>query len=245
MISTCLFLITQAHAQVNVEKTVPIKAGQTLRMVLDRADVVLHTWDKNEILVRGTVSINKGENDSAFELVVEPSAEGVIITDVLKDEESIPKRVTIKSGDKEYTFRASSYDDPEVQKFLEANRQYSYMSLGIDIDISLEFFIPKNTTTFVEAKYGAVEMKNFDAALSVDAKFGMIDATIIKQTTGELVARARFGEILSNLDLKFNEGEFPQRGKGNQWTEISVKPGKGPAYRFESKFGNVYLRKPQ
>lgn len=245
MILGCL-LVVQTYAQTSFEKTFAIKSGQTLRLNLDRAGVVLHTWDKNEISVKGKVSINGGENDSAFDLVAEQSPETLTVTDVLKDKDNIPKRVVIKSGDKEYIFKANSYEDPEVQKFLEANREYSYMSLGIDIDIKLEIYVPRNTATFVQAKYGVVEVVGFDAPLNVDTKYGAIDATIVKQSTGELTARARFGEIMTNLDLNFNEEPFPERGRGRgrEWTEISATPGKGPAYRFESKFGNVYLRKP-
>jgi len=65
-------------------------------------------------------------------------------------------------------------------------------------------------------------------------------------STGQLTARSRYGEILSNLDIKFDQAKFPDKSARSQgkWTEISAKLGSGPPYFIESKYGKVYLRKP-
>jgi hypothetical protein len=236
-------LLLEVSAQKKYEKSITWKAGQKLVLDFDYVDLKIHTWDKNEVGISGSVSINRGENDDAFDLTVEQSAGEVKVSSLLKNKESIPQRITIKKEDKEYYFKATSYDDPEVQKFLEQNgNQYSYMSMGIDTDIQLEIFVPKGTETSIISKYGLVEITKFDAPLSVDAKYGKIDAAIVAQSIGELTARSRHGEILTNLDIKFDQEPFT--GKKDSWTVITARPGKGPAYRFESKYGNVYLRKP-
>lgn len=236
----CAFLCA---GQTPIEKTVPLKAGTKLVLDFDHPDIVIKTWDKNEVMIKGTASINRGENDSAFELVVEDQGPELRISSILKDKENIPQRIVIKKGDQEFYFRAKDYNDPEVQKFLEDNgHDYAYMSNGIIRDIELEISVPKNVDTRVIAKFGLVEIKGFDGPLTVDAKFGKIDATIVPQRTGDLMARTRHGEILTNLDIKFDQR--PQTGKGDHWTEITAKPGTGPSYRLEAKFGNVYLRKP-
>lgn len=244
LIVLCCLAIVQVDAQTKVEKTVAIKPGQKLQLDMDRPDLVLHTWDKPEVLIKGTVSINQGENDNAFSILVSQVDGAVVVSSELKDEDNIPKRVVIKSGDKEYRFKATGYDDPEVQKFLEAEgRNYSYMSVGIQVDVDLEIFVPRNLETVVYTKYGAVEVRGFDAPLAVNTKYGVVDVAVPAQSVGQLVARARYGEILSNLDIRFDERGYASK-KSDQWTEVSAQPGKGPAYRFESKYGNVYLRKP-
>jgi hypothetical protein len=236
--------VISTEAQTPVKKSIPWKVGQKLVMDFDHPDMKIHTWDKNEVSIGGTVSINRGENDNAFDIIVEESAGQVKISSILKDKEKIPQRIVIKKGDEEFYFKANSYNDPEVQKFLEQNgHEYSYMSNGIIRDIELEIFVPKGTETVLNLKYGTVEVTKFDAPLTIDAKYGKIDASITPQSLGELTARARHGEILTNLDIKFDQEPFT--GKKDSWTIITAKPGKGPYYRFESKYGNVYLRRPE
>jgi hypothetical protein len=92
--------------------------------------------------------------------------------------------------------------------------------------------------TKIEATYGMVEIRDFTGPLTVDATYGGVDVVVQPKTTGELVAETGYGQIYSNLDLKFSGGEFE-----DFHTQVTVKPGTGPRYSFESKYGNVYLRK--
>ncbi len=235
-------------AQTKIEKTIPVRSGQILNMDFEFPELIkLQTWDKNEVLIKGEVSINKGENDDAFELLVNQSGNKIEVSTNLKDKENIPRRIVIKKGDTEYFFKAKDTNDPEVQKFLEDNgRQYAYMSNGIIKEITLEIFVPKGMETIVESKFGLVEVKNFQAPLKVSSKFGGVDASITERTTGELTARTEFGEILTNLDVKFNsDNKIPDGHHHDRLTVVSAKPGTGPNYEFESKFGKVYLRKAE
>jgi hypothetical protein len=86
--------------------------------------------------------------------------------------------------------------------------------------------------------YGIVEVRGFNGPLSVEATYGGVDVALLERTTGELKAETNYGQIYSNLDLKFTGSEFEAFH-----TVISAKPGTGPRYNFESKYGNVYLRK--
>jgi len=233
------------YAQTKIEKSIPVQSGQTLKLDFEFPELIkIQTWDKNEILIKGEVSINRGENDDAFELQVNQTDKEITITSILKDKENIPHRIIIKKGDTEYYFKAKDQNDPEVQKFLEDNgRQYTYMSNGIIKEITLEVFVPKGMETTVQSKFGLVEVKNFQAPLKVSSKFGGVDASILERTTGELTARTEFGEILTNLDTKFDSNKIPDNHHHDRLTVVSAKPGTGPRYEFESKFGKVYLRK--
>jgi hypothetical protein len=65
-----LFVSAGTLAQTNIEKTVAIPKGNTLVMVFDYPELIkIKTWDKQEVLIKGSVSINRGENDDAFELI--------------------------------------------------------------------------------------------------------------------------------------------------------------------------------
>lgn len=232
-------------AQTKIEKVVPVQSGQKLVLDFDYPELIkIQTWDRKEVLIKGTVSINKGENDEAFELVTQTNGSTVTVSSIIKDMENLPKRIVIKKGDTEYVFRAKDYKDPEVKKFMdEHGGNYTYMSSGIIKEIQLEIFVPVGMETSVQAKYGLVEVLGFNAPLTVDAKYGGVDATINARATGELIARTHFGEILTNLDLAF-DSEKDRDSNFNKWTQVSVKPGTGPRYMLESKYGKVYLRKP-
>lgn len=83
-----------------------------------------------------------------------------------------------------------------------------------------------------------VEVKNYTGPLTVEATYGGVDVTGPEKITGELTAETNYGQIYSNLDLKFSGSEFE-----DFHTYVSTKSGNGPKYSFESKYGNVYLRK--
>lgn len=231
-----------SFAQTNLDKTFPVQKGGQLVLLFDYPELVkVHTWDKQEVRITGTVSINRGENDNAFELRTSTDGNETTIASMIKNKDSLPQHIVIKKDDQEFFFKAKDWNDPEIRKFLdEHGREYTYMSNGVIMDITLEIYVPQNMTTRIEAKYGMVEVKDFHAPLTVDAQYGGVDATISAINTGELTARTRFGEILSNLDVKFNPWK---EGGHESWTEISALLGKGPAYRLQSKFGKVYLRK--
>src|SRR6478609_1450773 len=231
-----------AFSQTKVEKHIAVQPGSKLIMNFDYPELIkLQTWDKNEILITGTVSINEGENDNAFELQVKQEGNTIAVTSVIKDKENLPKRIVIKQGETEYVFRAKDTNDPEVQKFFaQHGREYSYMSNGLSQHIKLNVFVPEQLSTETESKFGMVEVGKFNAPLLITAKHGGIDAVVNPGTTGLIIARTQFGEIFTNLGIKFNS---ENTGKTGRWTSITAKPGVGPAYSFESKFGNVYLRK--
>ncbi|MBX2947012.1 MAG: hypothetical protein KF725_14350 [Cyclobacteriaceae bacterium] len=232
-------------AQTKIEQSIPVQASQKLELAFDYPELIkIQTWDRKEVMIKGEVSINKGENDDAFELITSIKNNVVLVTSELKDKDNLPKRIVIKRGEMEYVFKAKDYKDPEVKKFLEENGgNYTYMSSGIIREIKLEIFVPAGMETTVEAKYGIVEILGFNAPLKVTATYGGVDATINSRSTGELIARTHYGEILTNLDLPFDSSKDTDSGY-NKWTQVSAKAGNGPRYTLESKYGKVYLRKP-
>jgi hypothetical protein len=245
LIILLLLSFVSTFGQTAIEKTFPVAGVKELVADFDHPNVTLQTWDKNEVLIKGTVSINNGENDANFELQTS-NANGVLtISSLLKDKENIPRHVVIhKADDQEYVFKAKSIDDPEVQKFLdEKGRDYSYISNTLMMKIELQVFVPKNLKTTVDIKYGLVEFKTFEAPLKVVAKYSKVDATI-PANIGGITARTKHGEILTNLDIKFDSAPFERQRNNNNWTEITAHPGKGQDYFIESSYGTVYLRKP-
>ncbi len=231
-------IVSTAPGQTNFSRSIPVKPGQKINMHFDYPDLIrVSTWDKNEVSVVGTISINNGENDDAF--VFESSVNGnvVDIRSSIRDMKNLPQRVTVMRDGQKIVFA----NKDELRKYqAEHGRGFNTMSWGVDIEIELEIKVPRGMETRVESVYGMVEIINFTGPLVVEATYGGVDAALAEGATGEVTAETNYGEIYTNLDVKFSS-----EGKSSEdfHTFVTARPGTGPRYAFESKYGNVYLRK--
>lgn len=235
--SALLFCAVTVSAQTAINKTVPVTKGQVIRLWFDYPNLVkVSTWDKNEISITGTVSINGGEHDSAFKLDVRNSANTIYIRNEIENMKNLPQRITIKEGDKKIVFKNKS----EWRKYQEENGKSSNVNMGLDMDIELEIKVPRNMETDIECVYGFVEILDFTGPLKVLATYGGVDASLVEKNVGELIAETNYGNIYTNLDFEVNR----ERAREEDFhIVLSAKLGTGPTYRFESPYGNVYLRK--
>ena len=237
VVLTALLAPTPDFAQTQINKSIPVSAGQSVLLHFDYPEMVrVSTWDKNEVSVQGTVSINNGESDDAFELFTSSSGNTVSVRNEIKNLKSLPQRYTIVDGTQKITFK----DRAELKKYQEQNgRQFDVMSCGVDMEIVLEIKVPRNVKTKVESIYGMVEIKDFSGPLDVEATYGGVDAALTERAIGMITAQTNYGEIYTNFDSKFGGDKIEKHFH----TNVSAKPGSGPEYSFESKYGNVYLRK--
>jgi hypothetical protein len=226
-----------ATAQTAINKTIPVTKGQTIRFKFDYpSPVKISTWDKNEIQITGSVSINNGESDDHFELIVSTAGNSVYVRNEIKDMDRIPHRITINDGESKITFK----NEAEWKKYQEQHGRSNNVNMGVDMEIEIEIKVPKNIDTDLECVYGIVEVKEFTGSLSVQATYGGVDASLVEKNVGELVAETNYGNIYSNLDLNVNGDNMKEE---DFHTLVRATPGSGPKYRFESPYGNVYLRK--
>jgi hypothetical protein len=233
-----LTTMTVADAQTRLNKTIPLQPGQKIKMHFDYPELVkVSTWDRNEIVVEGSVSINGGENDDAFIFENEAIGGAMELRSYIKDMKKLPQRITVTRDGQKIMFR----DKAELKKYQqEHGTGFNNMSWGPDIDIELTIKVPRNVETRIESVYGMVEIVNFLGPLTVEATYGGVDAALAEKATGEIVAETNYGEIFSNLDVKFSGEQFKNK---DFHTYVTAKPGSGPRYSFESKYGNVYIRK--
>jgi len=237
--SLVLLMALNAYTQTPINKSISVQAGQKIVMHFDFPELIrVTTWDKNEISIQGTVSINGGENDDAFELFNSTSGNTISVKNEIRNMKGLPQRITIVDGEQKIVFK----NKEEFKKYQAENgkSKFDMMSSGVDLDILLEIKVPRNTDTKIESVYGMVEIRDFQAPLTVEATYGGVDASLMETATGEIIAETNFGEIYTNLDTKFGSNNIQKK---DFHTFVSAKPGRGPNYNFESKYGNVYLRK--
>jgi hypothetical protein len=224
------------YAQTAINKVYPVQAGQTIQFHFDYPELIkVSTWEKNEVSIQGTVSINAGENDEAFQLSSSIKGNILAIESEIVNLKNLPRRITVMRDGKKMTFKNKA----ALRDYDPGNHNnYKFYSEGVDMDIVLEIKVPKEIVTKIESVYGMVEIKGFNGPLVVDATYGGIDASLNESKTGELKAETNYGQIYSNLDHSFSGKE-----EEDFHTLVSAQLGSGPGYRFESKYGNVYLRK--
>ena len=232
-ISLCCAVTFCARAQTIVSRSYPVSSGQQVILKFDYPKVKVSTWDKSEVSVVARVSINNGENDSAFLLEEKESGGAIVISDRIKDMDKLPRRYTVVQGGKKTVFRSK---EAYQSSGLGAAERYSE---GTDMDITIEVKVPASCKTDINAVYGIVELIGFNAPVTIDATYGGIDATLAPARTGKLQATTSYGQIYSNLDLKLTD-----HSEHDFFNSITAQPGKGPAYSFTSTYGKIYLRKP-
>jgi len=234
--SILLLVGASAFSQTPISKTITVQSGQKIRMKFDYPELIkVTTWNKNEISITGEVSINGGENDDAFSLDASTSGNDVSITGEIRNLKSLPHRVTIWHDGQKMSFKSKA----EYRKYAEEHgRNYESMNWGTDIDIFLEIKVPENMQTNILSTYGTIEIKNFNGPLSAESTYGGVDAALTEKLIGDLRVETGYGTFYTNFDFKFSGDEL-----GDFHSVVNAKPGKGPSYSFESKYGNVYLRK--
>jgi hypothetical protein len=229
----CALLSTGVFAQTTINKLYPAQTSQQIKLKFDYPVVKVSTWEKNEVSVIAHITINDGENDSAFVLEEQMTNDVMVISDHIKDMDKLPRRYTVVRNGKKTIYKSR----PE---YLEASKEggveKSYE--GLDMEIILEIKVPEHSVTDVRAIYGIVELTGFNAPVTINATYGGIDASITPELTGKLQVTTSYGEILTNLDLRLTD-----HTDRDFFHSITAEPGKGPAYQLTSDYGKIYLRK--
>jgi hypothetical protein len=236
----CLcMLISSLHAQTIVNKSYSISGTKELSFNFDfPKNIKFSTWDKNEVSLSASVNINGGDNNEAF-LLEEKTENGVlIISSKIKDYDKLPRTYVLqeKGSKDKITFKTKEAMNDYMQKNGRAN--LNYWGGNVDIDITIEVKVPANLYTSVKATYGIVELNNFNGSISVNATYGGIDASIQEPQVGTVSATTKYGQIYTNMQLNLTE-----KTEKDFYTSITAATGKGPAYKLNSTYGNLYLRK--
>jgi hypothetical protein len=229
----CAFLSITVFAQTTISKLYPAQAGQQIKLKFDFPEVKISTWEKDQVSVIAHVSINDGENDSAFVLDEQLTNDVIVISDHIKNFDKLPRRYTIVRNGKKTIYKSRAEYQAASK---EGGMEKSYE--GVDMEIVLEIKVPEHSVTDIKATYGIVDLIAFNAPVTVDATYGGIDASITPERLGKLQVTTSYGEILTNLDLHLTE-----HTDRDFFHSITAEPGKGPSYQLTSDYGKIYLRK--
>lgn len=249
LLSVTSLLYLPATAQRKIEKSYKLPASGKINLDFQEVSVVkVKTWDKNEIGIQATVSINNGENDEAFELKVQEGTDAISLETILNNEENIPRKnfITTKDGTR-YFVKTADWNSKEVQEFIatHGDEGVSFVGSGILKDIFIDVFIPGNADLSVYSKNGDIEVENFSGPLVANSKNGVVDISVPQDYKATFELRTRHGEIYTNLPLEQKKTVGTEvDNRRDKWNVVYGKlNGGGPVMNLESKNGSIYLRK--
>ena len=262
---------TTAFAQIKINETIATKMNQEVHFELDHPNVVFKTWNKNEIQIKGTASINNGENDDAFKLTIDREGGEIYIETDVKNECNLPRMISAeKDGKRVYLgyVKANNWDWEALNK--EHNGQLNNINMGVLVEAKLEVMIPKNIELSVKSRFGDIVINDYYNKLNVktthggiDVVFsqmpkrsvnitsthGHVDVSIPKSAQLDMELKTSHGEILTDLDLDIrrNDGrggsnKHSNSCSSNKNTIAATFNGGGTEMSLKSTHDNVYLR---
>lgn len=230
----CSFMF--ASAQTILNKSYPVKEGQCIDLKFDYPqNIVVSSWDKNEVSIQASVTINNGTGDSLFVLEEGDNKECISIRNKKMNFNQLSSSYTLVTKDQVKTF-----SNKEALKDYTQHNNLSNPAITSEnnLEIRLEIKVPASVFVNLKSVYGMVELKDFSSPAKIKAMYGGIDASLSEGRTGALSVESNFGEIYSNLSLNITD-----KKEGNFHTVIKAKMGTGSSLSLESSYGNIYLRK--
>lgn len=253
-----------SHAQKSINKTFAASSTEQIDFDFKYANVKVSTWNKNEISITGTVNVNMGEENDAFAVKAKERGNRWFIKTYLEDERDIPKLIMMsKDGVKTYKKMEKENGDWKGWDNITKNGEsYDYVSMGVFTEINLEIKVPKNVEVKIESRFGNVDIENFENDLEVENTHGHVNAVFSKpiknavflKSTHDFVdvsipsnspidiqLKSSHGEILTDLDLNFNERKS-KNSCSNKTKVSAILNGGGTDMVLISTHDNIYLR---
>ena len=264
LILTLLFCVNIIYAQTSVKKNITNVGSKTITMDFNRADVKIITWDKNEIDIKGSVSINQGDHDENFILDVKETSSSISIKTKIKDIDKLPKITVIqKDGEKHY-FKDNAEGKKALKEFKRSNSgSYNSWSNGVFTEISLEIYVPKSSKLSSESLYGDIMLENISAQVDIKNTYGhvdivfadtplnqpiklhstydFVDVSLPASAKLDLNLNSGYGEILTDMSIKQVN---PSKSRKNFGSKVNGSlNGGGTRLEVEATYNNIYLRK--
>ena len=221
LIIACLLSASVAGAQRIVEKSIAWQPGQTVSLELKYArDIQINTWERNEVSVRASVSINDNTQNEAWSMTTDASANQIrVATDLEPPQE-------------EY-----SGDCPGSSYHLDEGR---YCSL-----IVYEIYLPEDASLQVETLGGDITLRGVRTPVFAKSLSGWVDADWSAQRGATVSMKSVTGEVYTNLDLGLNESAEASRQRTSPvgWEIEGTVAGGGVSVHLESVSNDVYFRR--
>lgn len=254
----CAALSLQAQTEIN--RSIPLGAAQGLEMDFNYAAVSVSTWDRQEIQISGSVLINNGENDEAFQIETEKQGDKLLVRTRIKDMDKLPKFTTVKKDGKTYYFRGK-LSHKEIAREL-GEGPYNMISHGIAQEIELKIKAPAGVRLAIQSTYGGLELDNCQSPLQVENTYGhiiakfdqnlpadvqlhatysFVDVSLPARTAADVDLNSSYGSIYTDHDLQIDKEKSKDKAFSSHIVG-SLNRG-GQKLSLKANYSNIYLRK--
>ncbi|NER13609.1 DUF4097 family beta strand repeat protein [Leptobacterium flavescens] len=231
-IAFCVIAWT-ANAQKVVERTFNAGGKTELKLNAKFGDnIKLESWDKNEVYIKATASLNEGEDDDYFNLDIDESSSIIEIEeDYGNFFEEQKKKYKKKDKDGKTIYEYNTKMDIEYVVYVPRNMRVKLKSISGSTVV--EKYTGDLTVDFIS---GDIEIKQYNGNLNIKTISGDIDVYIDR---AYCVAETFSGTIYSDERMSFTADKrrsFGQKVKGTIGSSDKT-------LKLNSHSGNIYLRK--
>jgi DUF4097 and DUF4098 domain-containing protein YvlB len=202
-----------------IEKSSPIKSNQELNLNLKFADqITVTTWDKSEVYVKATISINDNKNNDNFKLELDNLSSGIQVVSEIENMNSLRTKKKVVDED---------------------GHTITYNS--VDMDLYFEIKVPKNVELEIETISGDIEIKGVLGKMNINTISGFIDLSLPVKHNADLNLSTISGGMYS--DFTFNNSKndgYHHYGKHDLSKQLNNG---GTRIFLKTISGDIYLRK--
>jgi hypothetical protein len=215
-----LIVVQHAWAQRVEEKTIDWQTGQEVRLDLKYAqEIQIKTWDKPEVSLRVSVTINDNTLNDAWSMT----------TETFKDQVQVVSELDQAEGYFQADCNGSNYHS-------DGN---SFCSL-----IVYEVYVPEAAPLHVETLAGNITIEGTNAPVHAKSLSGFVDADWPAQQGADITMKSITGEVYTDLDLEIDESDRERNRRSPVGWEIEATvAGGGTKVELESISNDVYFRK--
>lgn len=213
-------LSLQISAQRVVEETISLTKDQSIKLDFDFADnIIVKSWNKNEVYVKATVNINNNEDNENFKFITRKGSGYISIKSEIENLKHLScQTIIIEDGDTTYI-----------------------SGMGAQMDIDFEVLIPTNSELSLETINGDIELHGLTGSLDINTINGEIDMFVSDNLKVDLSLRTINGTMYTDLDMEINQSKDNLcKIGGNVETKLN---GGGKEVNLETINGTIYLRK--
>ena len=215
-----IIVVQNTWAQRVEEKTIDWHAGQEVQLDLKYAhQIQIKTWDKPEVSLRVSVTINDNTLNEAWSMTTDTSDGQIQVTTDLDQADGHFR------GDCE----GSNYHSDGT----------SFCSF-----IVYDIYLPEAALLRVETLAGDITIEGTAAPVYAKSLSGFVDADWPVQQGADVTMKSITGEVYTNLDLAIDESDRERNRRGLVGWEIEATvAGGGKKVELESISNDVYFRK--
>ena len=202
-----------------VEKSSPIKENEELTLDFQFADkITITTWNKNEVYVKATISINNNEDNDMFKLELDQRSTGIKFESEIENMRNLQTRKRIIDED-----------------------GHTIIYNSIDMDLYFEVKVPENVDLEIETISGDIEIKGVLGRMDINTISGFIDLSLPVKHNADVELSTISGGMYSDFEFN-NEKNNGYHHYGKH--DLSKRLNNGGTRIFlETISGDIYLRK--